>query len=520
MNSHHPSSTRGITRRRFFRNATAASATLALQPSFHHALAEESAAGYQNPIMGGDHPDASPIRVGDDFYLTHSSFDYAPGLLIWHSRDLINWTPVAAALLRYYGTIWAPYLCEYNGHFYIYFPANNKIQVVHAAHPTGPWSEPVDLGISAIDPAHIAENGRRFLYTNGGQMVELTADGLGVKSAPRSVFSPWPIPPSTRIECTCLEGPKLLAHGGYFYLNVAEGGTGGPATSHSVISARSRHSEGPWEFSPYNPIVHTQSRDDRWLSLGHGRLVDTPDGKWYMTVHSYENGYRTLGRQLLLLPVEWTADGWFRVAPEIAADSTIPMPRLGTSQQPFAGPSDDFTSSTLGLQWSFWHEYDLSRFETGKGFLRLAARGKDLHDTSVLTNPVGGHSYTIEADLEVQDGCEAGLLLFYNPQHATGITATSSGLHVRMGNGLVFDHQVGKFSRVTLRIVNDRQEIDFYFRFDQQAWQRSSESAEISGMHHNVLGDFLDVRPALCAWGANCATFRNFRYWPEVNIPD
>ncbi|NYF77821.1 family 43 glycosylhydrolase [Granulicella arctica] len=508
-----------ITRRRFFRNASVTSITLALQPNLQSLFAEEQNAIYRNPIMGGDHPDASPIRVGDDFYLTHSSFDYAPGLLIWHSRDLINWRPVAAALHRYYGSIWAPYLCEYNGHFYIYFPANNRINVVHATHPTGPWSEPTDLGIDAIDPAHIAENGRRFLYTNGGQMVELTPDGLGVKSAPRTVFAPWPIPQSTRIECTCLEGPKLLEHNGYFYLNVAEGGTGGPATSHSVISARSRHAEGPWEFSPYNPIVHTQSREDRWLSVGHGRLVDTPTGKWYMTVHSYENDYRTLGRQLLLLPVEWTADGWFRVSPEIAADSAIPMPMPGTNQQAFADPSDQFDTPELGLQWGFWHEYDSSRFETGKNFLRLAARGKSLNDTSVLTNPVGGHSYTIEVDVEVESGCEAGLLLFYNPEHAVGITLTSTGVNVRVANGYTFNHPDLKSSRATLRIVNDRQEIDFYYRTDQQPWRRIEESAEISGMHQNVLGGFLDVRPALCAWGANNAIFRNFRYWPAVNLP-
>lgn len=132
-------------------------------------LAQAASGTYRNPIMGGDHPDGSPIRVGDDFYLTHSSFDYAPGLLIWHSRDLINWRPAAAALHRYYGTVWAPYLCEYEGHFYIYFPAAGRIRVVHADHPIGPWSEPIDLGIRAIDPAHIAENGRRFLYLVGGR---------------------------------------------------------------------------------------------------------------------------------------------------------------------------------------------------------------------------------------------------------------------------------------------------------------------------------------------------------------
>src|SRR5665213_4158093 len=170
-----------LTRRRFVSNAAAASAALAL-PSRPLFAQGKPLGRYTNPILAGDHPDASPIRVGNDFYLTHSSFDYAPGLLIWHSTDLINWQSVAAALHRYYGTVWAPYLCEYQKHFYLYFPAAGHLQVVHADHPTGPWSEPIDLGISAIDPAHIAENGRRFLHMAGGRMAELNSDGLSVKS--------------------------------------------------------------------------------------------------------------------------------------------------------------------------------------------------------------------------------------------------------------------------------------------------------------------------------------------------
>src|ERR1051326_3978602 len=110
-----------LTRRRFVRNTAALSTALSLAPR-QRLLAQAGSGTYRNPILGGDHPDGSPIRVGDDFYLTHSSFDYAPGLLIWHSRDLLNWRPVAAALHRYHGTVWAPYLCEYQGHFYIYFP--------------------------------------------------------------------------------------------------------------------------------------------------------------------------------------------------------------------------------------------------------------------------------------------------------------------------------------------------------------------------------------------------------------
>lgn len=506
-----------ITRRHFLQSSSALAlgATTLRLPLY----GEVPVQMYQNPILGGDHPDASVIRVGSDFYLTHSSFDYAPGLLIWHSTDLVNWRIVSAALHTYYGSVWAPYLCEYQGHFYIYFPANNSLFVVHADHPEGPWSKPIDLGISSIDPAHIAENGRRFLYMNGGMLAELHADGLSIKTAPRPAVEPWPIPASTRIECTCVEGPKVLEHNGMFYLNIAEGGTGGPATSHSVISARSHHAEGPWEFSPYNPIVHTGSRTDRWQSVGHGRLVDTPDGKWYMTVHSYEKDYRTLGRQLLLLPVQWTTDGWFRVQPEIRPDSLIPMPVPGKKQLPFADPSDTFTSPELGLQWGFWRSYEPERFTTGNGRLRLAAKGKALEETSVLSTPVGGHSYTVEVDVEIEPGCEGGLQLFYNESHASGITLGPEGIKVRVANGYGFPESNTKVTHATLRIVNDDQELDFYYRLQGKPWQKAEQSAEISGMQHNVLGGFLDVRPALSSWGTGNAYFRTFQYWPERRVP-
>ena len=508
-----------LTRRRFVSDAATLSTALTLPLGARFALAETGRAAYRNPIMGGDHPDASPLRVGNDFYFTCSTFDYAPGLTIWRSSDLINWRPVAAALHRYHGGVWAPYLCEYQGRFYIYYPASSELYVVHADHPEGPWSDPIDLGIHAIDPAHIAENGRRYLYMAAGRMAELAPDGLSVIAPPRTVLEPWPVPPDTRMECVCMEAPKLIEHNGYFYLNVAEGGTGGPATSHFVVSARSRHAVGPWEFSPYNPIVHTRSRDERWLSIGHGRLVDTPDGRWYMTVHAYENGYRTLGRQLLLLPIEWTSDGWFRVPRGITADSAIPVPIAGTHQQPFMNPSDDFTTPELGLQWGFWREFDRTRFKTGSGTLELQARGASSADTPVLATTVGGHSYTVEVDVEIEPGCTAGLLLFYNPQHGTGIQVSPDGIFTRATTGSIHSRQEKGATRATLRIVNDRQEIDFYYRLPGKPWVRTQDSVEISGMHHNVLGGFLDVRPAIYASGSGKATFRAFRYWPEVRVP-
>jgi xylan 1,4-beta-xylosidase len=151
--------------------------------------------------------------------------------------------------------------------------------------------------------------------------------------------------------------------------------------------------------------------------------------------------------------------------------------------------------------------------------LNLKARGSSLADSSALTTPVGGHSYTVEIDAEIAPGCSTGLLLFYDPQHATGILLDGDGIGVRMANGYVPSRQQKGATRATLRIVNDNQEVDFYFRLPGQSWQRTRESAEVSGMHHNVLGGFLDLRPAVFAAGSGSASFRNFRYWPEAKVP-
>jgi beta-xylosidase len=221
----------------------------------------------------------------------------------------------------------------------------------------------------------------------------------------------------------------------------------------------------------------------------------------------------------MLLPVEWTPDGWYRIPPGVTADAAIPMPVPGTSQQPFVDPSDDFTTPELGLQWGFWDEFDPARFTTGNGALALEAKGKSLAETSALTTPVGGHSYTVEIDIEVSSGCEAGILLFYNPDHAAGILLSPEGIGVRLANNYIPSRQQPGATRATLRIVNDRQELDFYYRLPGQSWKRTEESAEISGMNHNVLGGFLDVRPAVYACGSGKATFRAFRYWPRVNAP-
>ena len=509
------------TRRGFCRNTLGTGLALATVQAAGDFLPTVQDAGnrptYLNPVLGGDHPDAGAIRVGNEYFLTHSSFDYAPGLPIWRSHDLVNWTLAGTALKKYYGSVWAPYLCEHEGHFYIYFPCNNQLHVVHTPNLLDAWSEPVNLEVDAIDPAHIAANGRRYLHFNGGYLLELSSDGLSVKSPARKVFEPWPIPSSFRVECQCLEGPQLFQRGKYFYLTVAEGGTAGPPTSHMVVSARSQSPEGPWTYSPFNPIAHSSSSADRWMSVGHGRLVEAADGSWWMTAHAYENGFRALGRQLLLLPIEWTEDGWFRLPAGTRAEKPIALLNAGTAQREPLNLSDEFTSPELSLHWQFWREFDRSRFQTGEGRLVLAARGTSLAGSPPLTCITGEHSYTIEVDIECEPGCEAGLILYYNPEHSCGIRIGPEGIGVRLASG--FNPETGvKARRATLRIVNQQQEVDFYYRLPGEDWKRTQESAEVASINHNVLGGFLSLRPALYACGSGHAIFRSFRYAKRLVI--
>ena len=252
---------------------------------------------FLNPIMSGDHPDPSILKDGDDYYMTFSSFESVPGIHIWHSRDLVNWQPVVAALTTNIGSVWAPELIKHEGKFYCYIPARfpeyRSNYVIWADRIEGPWSEPIDLKIPAnIDPGHIVgEDGKRYLFLNGGDRVRLTDDGLATDGpVEQGVYKAWRYPEDWIVEGFAQEGPKLLRHGEYFYMITAIGGTAGPPTGHMVIAARSKSINGPWEDCPHNPIVRTASGAEKWWSRGHATLVEGPtDGDWWMVYHGYEN---------------------------------------------------------------------------------------------------------------------------------------------------------------------------------------------------------------------------------------
>lgn len=459
-------------------------------------------------IIPGDYADPSVLRDGEDFYMTHSPFLYKPGFLIWHSRDLSTWEPVTRALADWDGSAMAPDLVKQNGKYYIYFPSAGTVFVTVADDIRGPWSEPVDLHISGIDPGHIADvDGNRYLYVNEGEMVKLAPDGLSKLTEKVKTYDGWDIPADWITEGKYLESPKLFYKDGYFYMVSAEGGTAGPATSHMVIAARSKSPEGPWENSPYNPTVHTYSDAEAWWSKGHGTLVDDLQGNWWVVYHSYANDNYPMGRQTLIEPVEWTADGWFK-----GVDS--PRYLLDTKTAEIS-LSDDFSGKTLGWQWTMWREYapDMARLQNGE--LILTAKGDTPAKANLLLTTAMHANYVVEADFEVNSDARGGLLLFYSDKAYAGLIADDENIYVYTDKDSYVTMPNAYGRKLDIKIENQYNKLAIYVKGSNGTWQQVAAGIDASRMNHNVHGGFFALRPALVAQGEGSVNFFDFKYLPE-----
>ena len=473
---------------------------------------------YLNPIFPGDHPDPSVLKDGSDYYMTFSSFDAYPGLVIWHSRDLVNWEPIGPALHRNVGSVWAPDLVKHRGRYYVYFPGQrpgrSSNYVVWADDIRGPWSDPIDLGIGRIDPGHaVVPDGKRYLFLSGGYRVPLADDGLSVAGEATKVYDGWRYPDDWVVESFSQEGPKIVRRGPYYYMVLAEGGTAGPPTSHMVVAARSKSIDGPWENSPRNPIIRTTSAEERWWSKGHATLVEGPGGTWYAVYHAYENGFYNLGRQTLLEPIEWTADGWFRAS---GADVARPIRKPAGESVPHGlRLSDDFSTSRMGVQWSFYGggEADRQRYRYENGALVLGTKGTTPADSSPLWFVCGDHAYEIEVVIDIDPGATAGLLVFYSRRLYAGLGYSANNLILhRYGTERLLAAPAQHGSGLRVRLVNDRHIVTMYYSRDGRAWERFGTRIDVSGYHHNVAGEFLSLRPAIYAAGTGEVRFRDFRY--------
>ncbi|KQR39353.1 glycoside hydrolase family 43 protein [Microbacterium sp. Leaf159] len=307
------------------------------------------------PVISGFHPDPTVCRVGDDYYLAHSSFEYFPGAPIFHSRDLVTWTQIGNILttrdqfrLHTPGPstgIYGSTLRHHDGRFWFIttnisdFDAGQVI--VHSDDPSGPWSEPVFVPEArGIDPdLSWDENGDCYLTWH---LLDFVVGGQGIRQARIDLESgalresPYAVWQGTGMQAA--EGPHLHRVGDYWYLILAEGGT---ERGHCVTVARAEHPTGPFEACPSNPILTHRSTSHPVQSAGHADLVQAPDGEWAIVYlgtrpRGSTPGFHVLGRETFLAGVTWV-EGW-----PVIDEKRFEVPEAVTTFfEDFSGPGFD-----------------------------------------------------------------------------------------------------------------------------------------------------------------------------------
>lgn len=447
--------------------------------------------GYQNPIIRGFNPDPSVCRVGDDFYLVTSSFEYFPGLPIYHSKDLINWKQIGHCLTRdsqlplqktySSGGLFAPSLRYHDGVFYVICTnvTGGGNFFCTATNSAGPWSEPTWLEVKSIDPDIFwDEDGKTYLITQGDEGIRVTEIDLSTGKSISDERLVW-----GGIGGRFPEAPHVYKKDGYYYLLLGEGGT---EYMHSVTIGRSKHIYGPYESCPLNPILTHANRIGQGnpiQGVGHADLVQARDGSWwavflgFRVTHPYAY-YHVLGRETFLAPVDWPENGW----PQINGNGTVSLqmnvPTLPLHPVEEVSGYTDFDEDKLGFEWQYLRNPIRENYSLSEriSFLRITASPVTLNDADAVSF-VGRrqteHDFTVNTILELQalnDNEEAGITLIQNNTHHYDLLLKKSAkkyavqLRVKVGSlSYIATEKEVESNTVKFRITGNPSQYSFFF---------------------------------------------------------
>lgn len=220
-----------------------------------------------------------------------------------------------------------------------------------------------------------------------------------------------------------------------------------------------------------------------------------------------------MGRQTLLEPIEWTADGWFKTPKGVKTEEPIKRPTLPTSSTSFS-LNDDFSGNTLKPHWKFFGGYNEGRIRLENNSLVMKTKGDGVGSSSPMLCVPSHHSYTVDVEINLQGNATAGLVLFYNNVYYSGILADSKNILTNLRGWQFPTEQNVHENRVFLRLKSIHNQVDMYYSLDGNNWMKTENSADVSSMHHNVLSGFMGLRIGLSAFGEGTVTFKKFRYTP------
>lgn len=500
---------------------------------------------YRNPILAGCYPDPSICRVGEEYYLVNSTFEFFPCIPVSHSRDLVHWKTISHCISRnsqlkiFEGSmnstgIFAPTIRYHDGIFYVIVTNVAEGQegsgnfYVWTQNPAGEWSDPVFLDTPGIDPSLFFDDGKAYYLGTGAPGIYMREIDLEAGGQLGEITQLW-----TGTGGAYPEGPHLYKKDGWYYLLISEGGT---ERCHMLTMARSRTIKGPYEACPYNPVMTNRSLPLPIESVGHADLVEDPDGNWWaVCLGTRPCGYpprNQLGRETMLVPVDWSGD-W-----PVFGDHGRVLEEFETSLIPESAVeqdslnefyTDSFQEDELDLGWNYIYNPIWSLYDKRKGSLGLKGNERCLRDAAAIAwigrrqrHYISKTVVTLEFPC-VQDGDEAGLTIFMNNRHHYEAALVCSGQKRK----LIFRRQIGSLekvekeidyegSKVVLQLESDR---DFYrFRYSEKEgiWKDLGEG-EVQYLTTEVGGCFTGNYIALysCGNGRCCETeavFSEFTY--------
>ncbi len=485
---------------------------------------------FRNPILSGFYPDPSICRVGDDYYLVTSTFEYFPGLPIFHSRDLIHWHQIGHVLdrpsqlaldeVRPSGGLYAPTIRFSNGTFYV---INTLIDgktksgnfIVTATDPAGPWSEPYWLEDAlGIDPSLFFDDDGRVWYVGNRMAAQSQYEGhteiwlreLDIKNM-RLIGETYVLWDGALKKAIWAEAPHIYKIQGHYYLTIAEGGT---AHNHAVTIAKSDKVTGPYEGNPRNPILTHRhlGLDYPIVGTGHADLVETGSGEWWMVCLAMRpcGGYfYNLGRETFLVPVRWE-EGWPIVSPGTGrVKFTYPAPNLPEQTWPSIPARDDFDEPTLPLYWNFLRtpREKFWSLDERPGYLHLKLRPERLLE-QVNPSFVGRRQQHIHFAAQTafdftpqgEDEC-AGLALIQNNNfHFLFIVTKSAEPILRLikreqGVEVLLYERPINAGQIFLKVEAHEQAYNFYFADKPEEWHAIAENVDGRILSTPVAGGFV-----------------------------
>ena len=487
---------------------------------------------YHNPVIAGFWSDPSVCRVGEDYYLVNSTFEYFPGVPVFHSKDLVNWELIGYCIDRSTQltrglNIFATTIRYHNGTFYMITTnvgAEGNFYVT-ATNPAGPWSDPILIQTQGIDPdLFFDEDGRAYVISSTFILFEIDLNTGKFISEGRKVWNGT----GGRYP----EGPHIYKKDGFYYIMAAEGGT---EEAHSETIARSKNIWGPYNPNPSNPILthcNAVGQGNPIQGVGHADIVQAHDGSWWVVFHGYRSiggTHHTLGRETCLAPVSWPEHGW----PVVNGNGTIAVnmtcPTLPLKPFPSAPARTDFSSDKLSFEWNYLRypvtgNYSLS---SHSGFLRLKGSAQTIEDRKSPTfagRRIQDMYFTAATELDFNPGKgneEAGMILLNNGAHFDVIIKQSKGRRVVVGR-LRFGSVIHETGEVVLKpgpvnLIIKGELANFNFSYSQGNDEPKVLTKVLAKyLSSETVGGFTGVYVGLYATGNGIACTANADYdWFE-----